>query len=609
VNDSLKKSLAILGHDGYKRPFYVLVLLVGVALLDTAGIASVLPFLAVVSDPTILNSNILLNRIYIFTKNFGFDTPDRFIVLLGSGVFFIILFSALFRSFVQYATNKYVEMRRHSIGCSLLTSYLRRSYTFFLSKNSAEMSSIILSEVDQLVGNVLRPIFSMAASGFVLLAIVCLLIYVDPKLALVVVGAFGICYGAVYYHLRLKLSSLGEIRVNSNRARFESASVVFGGLKEIKLFGREQCYVSRFSEASNQFSRTIAKQHTFTQVPKYLIEAVGFGGIISLVLILLIGTGGVASKNLSGVIPLVGLYAFAAYRLQPAIQTIYQGLSSLRYGKSSIQAVYSDLFSSTVGKEKNWEDSRKLIPKSTISVVGVGFQYPGSKHWAISGLSFQVPVGGSIGIVGDSGAGKTTLLDLLLGLLSPTEGHISVDGDRLNEDMLRRWKNCLGYVPQEIFLSDATISENIAFGIPEDQINLDQVQRCSRLARASDFISELPDGYQTVVGERGVRMSGGQRQRIGIARALYHQPEVLILDEATSALDVFTEASVMEAVEGLFGQKTVILVTHRVSTASRCDKIILMRDGRAEAVGTFEDLLEKNSYFRLMAEKSGHAVP
>jgi len=581
------------------------VLVMGMALLETAGVASVMPFLAVLGNPEMLHTNPILSTLYTHVQPLGISTPDDFLIALGLGAFVLIIVSAAYRTLTHYAMNRYIEMRRHSIGTRLLETYLRQPYSFFLDRHSSDMSKTILSEVDQLIGNVIRPAYNMVAYSLVLITITTLLLMVNPWLALFAAGLLGGLYALVFLALKHKLTRLGGIRVAANKERFMAASEAFGGIKDIKLLGREQSYLSRFHSPSQQFAATYASNLTINQIPKYLIEAFAFGGIIGIVLVLMIRAGGLSNNALGQILPIVGLYTFSAYRLQPALQAIFSGFASLRYGQAAVDSLYADLHpDNTPAQQLPKTTHAPLKAKQSIALDHLSYAYPKAAKQALIDLDLEIPVGSVVGLVGSTGAGKTTLVDVILGLLRPIQGAITVDGAPITDGYLRAWQQSLGYVPQEIFLTDTSIAENIALGIPKDQIDVAQVERCARMAQVHDFIvHELAAEYQTLVGERGVRLSGGQRQRIGIARALYHNPEVLVFDEATSALDTVTEKAVMDAIDSLAHQKTIILIAHRLTTVKNCDQIVLLEQGGIKAKGTYNELIEYDLQFRKMALK------
>jgi len=600
--NTLKKTIALLTPHERRRGLMVLVMVMGMALLETAGVASVMPFLAVLGSPEMLDTNPILNTLYIHAQPLGIATPDDFLIVLGIGAFALIIVSAAYRTLTHYAMNRYIEMRRHSISTRLLETYLRQPYAFFLDRHSGDMSKAILSEVDSVVAHVLRPSYNMVAYSLVLIAITVLLLIVNPWLALLAAGLLGGLYALVFLGIKHKLMRLGGIRVAANKERFMAAGEAFGGIKGIKLLGREQSYLSRFQGPSQKFAATQASHATINQVPKYLIEAFAFGGIIGIVVVLMISAGGLSSGALGQILPIIGLYAFSAYRLQPALQKIFSGLASLRYGQAAVDSLYADLHPDNAPAHLPKTEPEPLKATNSIALEHLSYTYPKAAKPALIDLKLEIPVGSAVGLVGSTGAGKTTLVDVILGLLRPTQGAITVDSVPVTDEQLRAWQQSLGYVPQEIFLTDATIAENIAMGIPEEQIDQAQIERCARMAQVHDFIvQELPAKYESLVGERGVRLSGGQRQRIGIARALYHNPEVLIFDEATSALDTVTEQAVMGAIDALAHQKTIILIAHRLSTVKNCDQIVLLEQGGIKAKGRYEELVHGNEQFKTMA--------
>jgi ABC-type multidrug transport system fused ATPase/permease subunit len=602
---TLKKAVALLTPHERKRGVLVLILVTGLALFETAGVASVMPFLAILGNPELLQTNSILNALYLNSQYIGVTSPEGFLIVLGVGAFVLIVVSSVYRTFTHYAMNRFIEMRRHSISRRLLETYLRQPYEFFLDRHSGDMSKKILSEVDQLIGGVFRPACNMFAYSLVIGAITILLIMVNIWLALLAAGLLGGLYALVFLLLKRKLVLLGEALVETNKKRFMAAGEAFGGIKDIKLLGRENNYLNSFATPSQQYASTHAHYHTLNQLPNFLIEAIIFGAMLLLTLILMVMAGGLKGGTLGQILPILGLYAFAAYRLKPSVGHVYQGLASLRFGAAAVNSLYEDLYPDNALLEISLPSPNPIKPKKTIALKDVSFTYPKADTLALSDINIEIPVGSSVGLVGSTGAGKTTLIDVIIGLLRPTEGAIIVDGAPITDKNLRAWQRSLGYVPQNIFLADTSMTENIALGIPAEQIDRDHVANCARLAQMHDFISqELPEQYETLVGERGVRLSGGQRQRIGIARALYHNPEVLVLDEATSALDSVTEREVMKAIEALANQKTIFLIAHRLSTVKNCDQIILLEHGRIKAVGNYHDLTENNLQFKKLAEQS-----
>ena len=414
--------------------------------------------------------------------------------------------------------------------------------------------------------------------------------YVDPYLAIISGIAIGGFYASVFLGLKKKLTKLGITLVETNKARFKTVTEALAGIKIIKLLGCEHLEINRFSKASKTFNTTQAFHQVSNQIPSFIVEAILFGAMILFTLYLLMSSEYKSSQRLSEMLPLIGLYGFSAYRLKPAINSIYSGFINLKYGHAAIDSLYSFMnLHSNVGLEKKC--TNKLQFKHNIIFKDLSFKYSGSKKYNLKNINFEVPVGSILGLVGKTGSGKTTLIDVFIGLLRPTKGMIRVDGEKLESANLSQWRKNIGYVPQEIFLTDTSITENIAFGTLPNKINFDRVRECAKLAKIHHFIeTELPQGYNTFVGERGGRLSGGQRQRVGIARALYHDPDIIIFDEATSALDDLTEKEVMQAINELSSKKTIIIIAHKLATLKKCDKIIIMENGKVKSEGKFNDL-------------------
>jgi ABC-type multidrug transport system fused ATPase/permease subunit len=568
------------------------------ATVETAGVASVLPFLAVLGNPGVVESNSALRWVFDALE---FDSVDRFLLFLGVSSLVAVMGSAIIRVITEYGLVRFVELRRHSLSYRLLERYLRQPYPFFVNRNSAHLSKAILSEVDHVVGSVFLPALGIPAYGFVTLGLVTLLIVVDPVVAVVVALVVGAAYGGLYLAVLRTIRRRGTDRVEANRARFATAAEVFGGIKEVKLLGREDAYLRRFRDPSLRFSQHQAVVRTVSVIPRYLIEAIGFGAILALA-ISMIAVG----DDLGKVLPVLGLYAFAGYRLLPAVQNLYASFANLRFGIPATEALYDDLQGLAGGAAATTHGAERITLDQTISWRSVTFHYPEAREAALEDVTLDIPARSIVAFVGETGAGKTTAVDLILGLLSPTEGEILIDGTPLEDRVLRSWQNSIGYVPQHIYLADDTVLANIAFGVPAAEIDEAAAERAARLARLHDFISNrLPRGYRTIVGERGVRLSGGQRQRLGIARALYNDPSVLVFDEATSAVDTITEQEVMSALHSLAPNKTLILVAHRLSTVREANPIFLLDHGRLVAVGDFDELVEGSSRFRGLAAGIG----
>ena len=598
---SLDKLFKLFTRRERKKCALVLLLVLGMALLDTAGVASLMPFLAVIGDPELINTNPVLNKLYLVSLNFGVTNSGDFLIVLGVGSFLILVVSAIYRTWTQYKMNSFVEVMRHSISSRLLRKYLAQSYEFFMGRNTGDLSKAALSEVDQLIGAVIRPVFSMLAYSIVACCMIIFLLILNPFLLAISVVILGGSYLITFVIVKPKLDRLGKLRTSSNKNRYLIALEVLSGVRDVKLLGYEKSYIKRFETNSLNFANTLATNLTLNRVPKYIVEAVAFGGIIALVVSLMVAGGGIESNTLGEVLPLVGLYAFAAYRLQPALHFVFSGIASLRFGNSAIADIYEDLLNISNNLEIQDQYSESLGLTEKLEVKNISFKYAGTEKLALKDISFTLPVGGVLGIVGTTGCGKSTLVNIILKLLTSSTGSIYVDRKEITSDLVRSWQRTIGCVPQDIFLTDNTLAENIAFGIELNDIDLLQVQNCAKLANIHNFIeNNLEKKYETLVGERGVRLSGGQRQRIGIARALYHSPDLLVFDEATSSLDSVVEKAIMEAIEKLSKEKTIIIVAHRMNTIKKCDNILLLNEGAIESSGTFNELCKSSKRFQEM---------
>lgn len=590
-----KKILLLMTSSERKRSLFILSLVTIMALLETLGIASLMPFLAVLSDPTLIQENSLLSKGFQISSIFFIRNEDQFLLLLGIISFLIIIFSSIFKVYTFYKMYQFLEMLRHSVASRLTESILFQPYTYFLTKDSSDITKTVLSEVDAVIGSVIRPTYLMIANFFVLIAVVFLLLITNPILLLSTAGLIGILYFLIYFKLRLFIQHIGEQRLNANKSRFSVLNEALNNIKFVKFYTRESDYVSKFKVQSKTFADSVAKFLTLNQVPKYLIEGIAFGGLISLVLLLLTFAGGLKGGALGAILPTIGLYAFAIYRLQPALQGVFNGFSALKYGEIAIDNLLVDR-QSVKEIDRQRVLGEKLEIKSSIELCDIDYSYDESSPKVLKKINLLIPAGSKIGVIGKTGSGKTTLIDIILGLLKPDSGNLMIDGKKVDKSNISDWQKNIGYVPQDIILNDAPIIENIAYGVPRNQINIQKVISCAKHAQLHEFIiNNSMEGYKTFVGERGVRLSGGQRQRLGIARALYHDPAVLVFDEATSALDRETEMAVMQSLNSISKNRTLILIAHRLSTLESCNRIIRLEHGKIDFDGNFSEFYASNN--------------
>jgi ATP-binding cassette, subfamily B, bacterial PglK len=596
----IRKLFDLLDRRDRLQLYVLLVVLLVVAVVEMAGIASIMPFMAVVTNPDVIHSNRWLNAVY---TRLGFQSDTAFLTFTGLLVLVLLVFSNAVKALSIWLTLRYHNKLNYTIARRLLARYMARPYAFFLNRNTAELGKNILGEVRTVISGVLSPGTDIISSALVCLAILTLLIVVDPLVALGIAVVLGGSYATVYLLARRKLSKIGEEQVQLNAERFKSAGEGLSGIKDLKVLGRETTFLQRFAVVARRHARNNVVAGVISQLPRFALELIAFGGIL-LVVLHLIGRGQAAVE----MVPLLALYAFAGYRLMPALQKLFSAVTNLRFSVAALDVVHADLVRTRderVDPEAQLAAATQAAPlpfEQRLELRDLSFRYEGAEEPSLRGLSLVIRPNTSVGLVGPTGCGKTTTVDLILGLLAPSGGQILVDGVEVAGENVAGWQKNLGYVPQHIYISDDTIARNIAFGVPDEQIDMDAVRKAAQIANLAEFVeTELPQGYETGIGERGVRLSGGQRQRIGIARALYRDPAVLVLDEATSALDGITEESVMDAVRTLLKKKTIIMIAHRLTTVKECDVIYQLDHGSILAKGSYDQLMAESRWFRSAA--------
>ncbi len=595
---TLNKILYLLSSHERKRAYFLMVMILIMALFDMLGVASILPFITVLSNPEIVDTNKVLNTAYNASSIFGVDTKQQFLFVSGIFVFCFLIISLSFKAFTNYAKARFTSMREYSIGKRLIEGYLDQPYSWFLNRHSADLGKTILSEVNSVVGKGLGSMMNLFMQSAITLALLLLLILVDFKLTLIVGFTLGLAYAIIYKFSQLYITRIGKQRFEANQTRFTAVSEAFGAAKEIKVGGLEKIYIKRFSDPAKVLAQSNASMAVLTLIPRFALEAITFGGMLLVVLYLMMLNG-----NFTTALPIIALYAFAGYRLMPALQGIYVSVSQLRYISPSLDSMYDDVLKLQPFVLNKYQNP--LLLKKNITLKNINYHYPNVKRTTLKDINLVIPANSTVGFVGATGSGKTTTVDIILGLLEAQKGTLEVDGKVIDKNNRRAWQHSIGYVPQHIFLADDTVTANIAFGINPKDINQEAVEDAAKIANLHEFIiNELPSQYKTTVGERGIRLSGGQRQRIGIARALYHKPQVLILDEATSALDNLTEKVVMEAVNNIGKNITIIIIAHRLSTVKECDIIFQLENGILKDQGTFDKLIEINDKFRESAAKN-----
>ena len=575
------------------------------ALLQTFAVASIMPFMALVAEPAAVFESRWLTWLYAAA---GVADPTGFQILLGVLVLGLLVLSNAFSGLTSWGLMTFAFRKNHDLSTKLLSKYLSQPYTEFLDRNTAELSKNILGEVLVVVTGVLIPGMYVFVRGSMALFLVMLLVFVDVVLAVSVIVVLGGAYAIIYLFVRGRQARHGKARLEANSDRFRMAAEALGGVKEIQVLEREAEFVARFAQPSAAYATHTVRNEVVGLLPRYAMETIAFGGILLIVISLL-----ARGQDLGQIIPTLSLYAFGGYKLLPALQHLFEGLTTVRFYESALDILRDDLLrngsATALQAAPDTAPSEPVEFHESVRLAGVSFTYPGAQGPSLDGVDLTIARGTSHGLVGGTGSGKTTLVDLILGLLVPQTGALEVDGGPVSGARVSGWRRHVGYVPQEIFLTDDTVANNIAFGVPPEAVDRERIEWASGIAQLDEVMVELPKGLDTVIGERGVRLSGGQQQRIGIARALYRNPDVLILDEGTSALDGVTEAKVIDAIQALTPRKTIIWIAHRFASVRDCDEIHVLDQGKIVARGRFEDLMETNDQFRAMAQAAPAKEP
>lgn len=593
---NLSRFLYIL--EGHKKSLVLLLAaILFTSLIEMVGIGLVGPFMSLATTPQAVTQNSILDDLYV---TLGFTNRSHFIAAVG----FIIILLFYAKSTLKFILQRYIFRfsydRQGELRLKLLTAYLSLPYTFHLKSNTSLLIQNIINETLAFCNGVLVATLNCTVHAIVLLALLILLVITDPIATLVVFGVL-IAVLAIYNQFKDKLSNWGRDMSQSQSEMIRIVNHSLGGLKETRVIGCESYFVDRMDEQAKRYAIAMSSVLSFKIVPLTLVESliitflIGFASVI-----LLLG------QSTQGLTATLSVFAVASIRIIPTMNQFVRSISGIRSSSYSFDKLYHDLKElENLGLQENAKQIARSLSNNTIDVEAekpllpfndnitldrVSYRYPETSELALQDISIEIKKGQSIAFIGKSGAGKTTLIDVILGLLTPESGDIRVDDRSIYQD-IRAWQNLIGYIPQSIFLTDDTIERNIAFGVPDELIDSQRLDKAIKAAQLTNLIEQLPDGINTQVGERGVRLSGGQRQRIGIARVLYHEREILVLDEATAALDNETEYLVTEAIKALSGTKTMIFIAHRLSTIEHCDCIYSIEKGRIVKSGSYGDVV------------------
>jgi ATP-binding cassette, subfamily B, bacterial PglK len=563
----------------------LLILMFVAMVLEILSIGLVFPLLSAILDPSFVVSFQEYMHPYY---NFLDFNPNIFLTGVVVGFFIVYCLKTAALAFIIKRQMIFVYSLEASLSVRLFKSYLNRDYSFHIQRNSSELIRNTISEVKLFAQNGVLQLIILIAEVTVLIGVICLLLIIDP---LITVGAtiiIGSATSGFYYLMKSRIYIWGEQRHVHDGLRIQHVQQGLGGIKDIKILGREDEFVSKFGYHTNESAKVGRLAHTLQQYPRLFLELIGV--FIIVVFMITVVTKGL---DLNEILPMLAVFFAAALRIIPSANRIVSAMQVAKFVLPVVRTIHAELFGFNDTGRVSMEQSDMLNFHQDIVLHDISFKYPGSDNYTLRNLNLTINRGDSIGFVGSSGAGKSTVIDLILGLLPPDRGTIYVDDNNIQKH-LKEWQSFIGYVPQSIYLSDESLRSNIAYGIPDEDIDDLAVAQAINSVQLTEFVESLPDGVYSPVGERGVRMSGGQLQRLGVARAIYHDPKILVLDEATSALDATTEAGVMDAIRAMKGSKTVIIVAHRFSTVEHCDMIYKLQDGYIVNQGP-PDLVLKNS--------------
>jgi len=575
-------------------------LMVLMAFAEIGGVSAIGTFMAVVADPSILDRSNVIAKIYQLS---GVGDRGEFIYLVGLVALVVLVVTAMISMLTVWRAALFSARVGQEMSDRLYRYYMHQPWLFHSWGSSAELTKRIASDAYVVSSQVIYPLMQINTKVILTFFMIAGLTILNPFVILMALVIFGCGYAILYRMVRRRLMANGKRISEIATRRYKLMSEGFGGIKDVLLLGRQAVFVNRFEASGDTLSKSLSTNDALAMAPKYFMDMVAFCSVILLFLYLTKNHEG----NLASVLPMLALYALAGFKVLPAFQQIYHAVATVKGSSFAFDAIKEDLksslvFDSAVEASAKGTDAEAIHALTKgITLRDITFTYPGKSRPALQSLSLEIPANKSVGFVGATGSGKSTLVDLVIGLLSPDQGEVLIDGVPLSPRNMRSWQNKIGLVSQSIFLSDASIRENVAFGIPLESIDTDRVLEVLARAHLDAFIAELPAGMETRVGERGVQLSGGQRQRVGIARSLYHNPEILVFDEATSALDGITEKSIMEAINDFSGKKTIILIAHRFTTIQKCDVIYFIDKGRVADQGTYQELMERNAQFRAMS--------
>ena len=591
----IRSLFELLPHSARRQLFWLVPLMILAAVLEMVGLALVMPLIQAVTNTQSFTGLPLVEHI---TRKFGaFTGPDVLIAMgVAVAVFYVIKNAILFAT--VYAENRFIMTAVSDAATNLLSTYLAAPYVFHLRHNSAELIRNLNSSVDGTFRGMMRPVVRIVSEGLVIGGIFTVLMLADPIVTIVMGGFLGLVMGGLFLSTQQHVARWGRNLQHLYKNNLQALNETLGSIKEVRILGRQVFFVARFAEIRRKMSHAYVLHQSVSELPRLVNETLlVFAFVLALTLVLVRGDEG------GQVLSLLALYAFAGFRLMPSFNRIIQFANSIRFASASLKNVlaHREELGHVAARPATLAMDQRQPFDHDILLEKIAFTHENAKAPAIDGVTLRIVRGQSVGLIGTSGAGKTTLVDILLGLLEPQRGRVLVDGAPIAGREVH-WQRNIGYIPQQIYLLDDTLRRNVALGVEDDEVDNTRLREALALAHLDKMVEQLPDGLRTLLGENGVRLSGGQRQRIGIARALYHRPALLVMDEATSSLDNETEHDISAAINAIAGERTLVIVAHRLSTIRRCNTIVLLRNGQVADQGTYDELYERSPEFRNLAK-------
>lgn len=553
----------------------IFVILFGAAA-ELLGVSMILPIVTLATDPQAVQTNRYCRFI---TKITGIEETNQVLLALIAAMIVIYLLKNIYLSWMTYAMNSFSKNTRLHFATKLMEAYMKQPYAYFLHKNTAEILRSVNSDTSNMY-TVIINVLQLISQGTTSVVLIVFLAVENIRMTLVLAVLLGACAGVVVLIIQKKMRQLGEAYHDISAGIIKCSKQAFEGIKEVKIMNKERHFIREYRDIYHNATKLELVYNLLSYIPKYLIETIAIGGILGyLALVILLG------GSLSAMVPQLAVFAVAAFRLLPSVNSLYASFSNIVYNMASIELIYHDIKSVEHVDDSNigTEECEQLQFANAIEVKNLSFTYDQSDKVILDDVSVTIHKGESVAFIGESGGGKTTLVDNILGILMPQKGTILVDGVNIQE-IMQSWHRDIGYIPQTIFMMDDTVRRNVAFGVRNEDIDDQKVWEALREAQLEDFVKQMEHGLDTEVGEAGMRLSGGQRQRIGIARALYHNPDILVFDEATSALDNETEREVMAAIDALHGSKTMIMIAHRLTTIENCDHVYRVENRNIQKV-------------------------